>query len=176
MRNELNNEYFDWLLKLVGSKPKYRRLMTQLFHTDFYSILDMDQNRTDDGINLRYCFGREKGYEEKDIYRLLDDRPCSILEMMVALANRCEEQIMWDANLGDRTDIWFWSMIRSLGLSDMVNFKYDQDHVDDILRRFLDRKYEKNGSGGLFTISNPNRDMRVHEIWYQLSLYIRDIM
>lgn len=46
----------------------------------------------------------------------LDNRPCSVLEMIIALAIRLEEHIMDDPDIGNRTGQWFWDMIVSLGL------------------------------------------------------------
>lgn len=177
MFGELTNEYFKWLLQLVSGKPNYRRLMRHLFNVDFRFTILMDENRADDGVDLRYSFGRERGYEKRTIQTLLDYRPCSILEMMVALANRCEEHIMGDPELGDRTDVWFWSMIRSLGLDCMYDSRYDAIYVDEVLERFLNHRYKSNGKGGLFTIvGNYRVDLRKEEIWQQMNHYIQAIM
>ena len=91
--------------------------------------------------------------------------------MMVALASRCEET-MDDPGMGDRTGQWFWGMIVSLGLGGQLDNRYDARVVDDILDRFLDREYEPDGSGGLFTIENCHRDLRDVEIWNQMWWYI----
>lgn len=177
MLDELNNEYFKWLLQLVSDKPNYRRLMRHLFYVDFRFTIPMDENRADEGVDLRYSFGRERNYGKQTIQTLLDCRPCSILEMMVALADRCEEHIMGDPELGDRTDVWFWSMIRSLGLSCMYDSRYDALYVDEVLERFLNHRYKRNGEGGLFTIKGNYRlDLRKEEIWQQLNYYIQAIM
>lgn len=103
------------------------------------------------------------------------DGPCSILEMMIALAIRCEETIMDDTSRGDRTSQWFWEMIVSLGLGSMSDDRFAPDIVDDILDRFLNREYEPNGKGGLFTIKNCEYDLRDVEIWYQLCWYLDSI-
>ena len=181
-RDELNNAYFEWMYQLVcnnerySKKTSYRKLMMRLHDTEFYYILPMDGNRAEDGVDLRYRFGYENSYEQAAIADALDDRPCSILEMMIALAIRCEEHIMDNSDIGDRTGQWFWSMIVSLGLGPMTDAKFDKEFVDDILVRFLERDYEPNGEGGLFTIKNCNRDQRSVEIWYQMHKYLEDIV
>ena len=86
---------------------------------------------------------------------------------MVALALRCEETIMDDPTLGNRTGQWFWGMITSLGLGSMSDDKYDKAYVNAIISRFLSRDYEPNGKGGLFTVKNCEQDMRDIEIWHQ---------
>ena len=94
---------------------------------------------------------------------------------MVALAIRCEKDIMDDPYKGDRTRQWFWRMIVSLGLNGMNDDYYDESTVDDILYRFLWRRYKKTGEGGLFTIKNCEQDLRDTEIWIQMLWYLDSI-
>jgi hypothetical protein len=95
--------------------------------------------------------------------------------MMVALASECEET-MDDPNVGDRTGQWFWGMIVNLGLGSMADYNFDYDYVDGVIQRFLNREYEPNGRGGLFTIRNCTEDLRTVEIWSQLCWYLGTIM
>lgn len=176
MQNELRKEYFDWMYGLVCDDHVHTKLLSHLFDRTFSYILEMDGNRAADGEDLRYRFGREAGYSDSLIASELDVSPCSILEMMVALSLRCEEHIMEDDELGDRTGQWFWNMIVSLGLGSMTDLRYNEKKVDDILDRFLDRTYDRNGSGGLFTIEGCRKDMRNIEIWYQMCMYLDTIL
>ncbi len=103
-KSELNDPYFEWMYRLVVddrySNKSYRRLFYKLHDTEFAYTIPMDGNRAEDGIDLRYRFGREQGYRDAVIANCLDIRPCSILEMMIALAIRCEEHIMEDPDIG----------------------------------------------------------------------------
>lgn len=92
--------------------------------------------------------------------------------MMIALAIRCEEHIMDDPDIGNRTGQWFWNMIVNLGLGSMNDSKFDRDYVEDIVQKFLDRKYSRNGDGGLFTVNRSRYDLRSVEIWYQMCWYL----
>jgi len=74
----------------------YQKLLRHLHNIDFQYMLPMDGNRAEDGIDLRYRFGYEKEYEGSTIASYLDNSPCSVLEMLIALAFRCEEHIMTD--------------------------------------------------------------------------------
>lgn len=133
----------------------------------------MDANRESDGIDLRYRFGYEEQICQPQIAAYLDNRPCSVLEMMVALALRCEEDIMSNSQLGNRTAEWFWEMITSLGLIRIDDAHYSEDIVEHAIEVFLDRLYFKNGKGGLFTLANPEKkDMRTAEIWCQMYWYL----
>jgi hypothetical protein len=180
-RDELINEYFDWMYQLVSDRRhsrnnSYRKLLSKLHNIDFTYTIDMDGNRASDGIDLRYRFGYENGYEDYIIASFLDNRPCSVLEMMVALANRCEETIMDDPEIGNRTGKWFWEMVKNLGLESMDDSNFDRDYVLQTIDIFLNRGYERNGKGGLFVIGHPKRDLRTVEIWYQMNWYLDSIL
>lgn len=176
-KNNLHEEYFDWLCQLIFDRrhARFRILLRLLHDREFVYIINMDGNRYEDGIELRYRFARECGYDYRLIASELDVTPCSILEMMIALALRCEEHIMDDETLGNRTSQWFWGMISSLGLGQMDDAHLDVRVCDDILNTFLDRTYAPNGKGGLFTLVNNRRDMRAVEIWYQACAYFNEI-
>lgn len=179
-KNEVKKQYFNWMYQLVCSNRSksvsYKKLLSYLNERDFVWTIDLDENRASDGVNLRYRFGRDKNYPDPMIATFLDDRPCSILEMMIALSIRCEEHIMEDSDLGDRTGQWFWNMIVSLGLGAMPDSKFDERHAEEVINRFIDRMYERNGRGGLFTVEHPHKDMRNIEIWYQMCMYLDTII
>lgn len=150
----------------------YRRLLRYLFDREFIYILPMDGNRYEDGINLRYRFGDEQGIEQYIIANCIDIRPCSVLEMMIALAIRCEEHIMDDPDYGNRTGQWFWNMINNLGLGHMNDKRFDYNAAKNIIDIFLNRQYTRDGEGGLFVIHNSQRDLRNVDIWYQMMWYL----
>ena len=175
----LREKYFEWLCSKIiddDSSVKYSKLMSCLYDTIFVPIMSMDDNRGDDGKNLRYRFGRENNIPSSVILIELDDKHnSSILEMMIALSIRCEETIMTDDEYGDRTGEWFWNMIVSLGLGTMNDLRFDEKYVNIVLDRFIKRQYKRNGEGGLFTINGIKKDMRKFEIWYQMCWYLDSI-
>ena len=102
--------------------------------------------------------------------------PCSMLEMMIAVAVRCEVHIMQDEEFGNRTGQWFWTMIVNLGLDCQTDEHFDECAADAIIAIFTNRLYERNGEGGgLFVIHNSRYDMRTTEIWYQLNYYLSEM-
>ena len=171
-RDRIQNAYFEWMVGLVSDK-KHRRLLMLLHETEFIYILEMDANRADDGVDLRYRFAYEFHYGEQVVDRYLTG-PCSLLEMMVALALRCEESITDDPEQGNRTGEWFFEMIESLGLIDMDDLHFDKTIASDILNKFMRREYLPNGQGGLFTLDDPIYDLRKTEIWYQMMWYLSE--
>lgn len=181
IRDELTGKYFEWLCDAVCERGlnehiSHRKLLEYLHAIDFRVIVSMDDNRSGDGISLRYYFAREMVSDHDEALDIANhlDGPCSVLEMLVALARRLEE-FMDDPSIGDRTRQWFWTMIRNLGLSSMVDSRFDARYVSEVVNRFLDREYSPNGRGGLFYIENPRQDLRDVEIWWQACWYLNSI-
>jgi hypothetical protein len=96
--------------------------------------------------------------------------------MMVALSIRIEEEIMDDQSVGDRTGQWFWGMIVNLGLGYMDNDRFNEPVARERIDIFLNREYEPDGRGGLFTIKGCPYDLRDVEIWYQINWYLDTIV
>ena len=181
MTERITNEYYEWLCNIVcqrrySRQVSFDKLLRRLHDTPFRYTIPKDQNRASDGEDLRYRFVLDKDYNYM-YYLIMDilNKPCSVLEMMVALAIHCEEDIMDDPAMGDRTAQWFWGMVTNLGLGSMIDDQFDIYLVDDILDRFLDREYSRDGKGGLFRIRDCDEDLRKAEIWHQLCWYLDSI-
>lgn len=173
----VRDEYFEWMYNLICSNKNksYHYLLSQLFETPFQYIHPMDANREADGISLRYEWGRSNGYADSITAGTIDICPCSVLEMIVALALRCETTIMADSDKGDRTAKWIWIMLRNLGLESFYDENYHDEAVIFILEKFMSRDYNSDGSdGGLFILQNPREDLRETEIWYQAMWYLSE--
>lgn len=165
--------YLQWIAWLVYDEGRMRRrswerLFRLLYETEFTYIIDMDENRALDGFELRHRFSEERGCQPPD-------SPCSVLEMMAALAKRCEDHIMDDPEIGNRTGKWFFVMVDSLGLGDMDDAHFDEARAQYILARFLRRDYAPDGRGGLFVLPNSPSDLRRVDIWYQMMWYLSSL-
>lgn len=173
---DLKQEYFEWLYSLVYKQTRlrhasYKELLWFLYNTEFTFTIARDSNRAADGESLRHKFTLERGRNTSKL-----SGPCSVLEMMIALAIKCEDNIMDDPDMGDRTSQWFWGMIANMNLGLMSDDRFDEKFVDERVSIFLDRRYEPNGDGGLFTVDNCEYDMRTVEIWYQACWYFNSIL
>lgn len=171
------DDYFEWLYDLVcenryGASVSYRKLFTALHNTIFWYDIQKDSNRAADGADLRARYG-----DENHILNApeLIEGPCSVLEMMIGLAVRCEETIMDDTAYGDRTAQWFWGMVNNLGLGGMTDDIFDKEYVEDVIHKLLIHDYAEDGRGGLFTVRDCPYDMRNLEIWNQLCFYLNTI-
>lgn len=170
----MDESYFNWLCKVssVSDNPykSYRLLAKKLYFTDFLVLEPMDENRASDGIDLRKEYERDTGLRI-DLYS-----PCSILEMMVALASRMN-YITLDEEGTDRTGFFFYIMLENLGLTDRFydECMYDEEllsELDDILEVLNRRLYEYDGRGGLFPLASPPCDQRKADVWYQMQYWI----
>lgn len=176
MRNDINIKYFNWILDTINydrhyNGKRYLSLLTLMHKTPFVATLRYDENRIGDGYSLRYRFCYINDLLEFSPESLTSDGSCSVLEMMVALAIRCEEN-MQDPIMGDRTAYWFWEMMSSLGLLNQNDNNYDQGLASQTIDCLIRRDYAPNGRGGLFTIDNCPEDLRNVEIWTQLNWHL----
>ena len=174
----IETDYFNWLCNIIDDQDfdpsRYQLLLGKLYHTEFTWVIQNDRNRAIDGEDLRSLYSDETGQDPRTVRMELDFQ-CTILEMMVALARRCETQIMEDLFVGPRIGRWIRAMLKSMGLVYDVDDLFDEEYVDYIIDTFLDRTYEPNGDGGLFKVENAPEDMRKLEIWYQMNLYLRGL-
>lgn len=163
--------YFDWLSMIAvpdGYKRcDYQKLLNALMDTEFWWVVPRDRNRAEDGLELRELYEEETG-EGCEF-----GGPCSILEMLLALAIRCNDEIMYDPDDPKRADKWFWMMIENLELDRFVNEKFDREAVRDILEAFCGRKVDKKVSTWLFPIPKMSTSYRKMELWYQMNYYLK---
>ena len=172
--SDIEAEYFEWLYGYVcegraHNYTSYRKLFEVLYSIEFTYLIRNDANRAEDGMDLRYRFAMSR--DDESIAYILD-KPCSVLEMIIALAVRCEETIMGNTNYGDRMKQWFWGMLHNLGIAFMHDEVFDEAFVEDAVYNFLERRYDPDGRGGLFFIKNCEDDLRDVEIWVQLCWYL----
>lgn len=171
---DISQAYFSWLCKIINT-PDDRvsrnvRVLKYLYSKDFHYTYEMDANRVADGVDMRYNFSYETGVNFMVVRNALIDKPCSCLEMMVGLAWRCENSIMGDYDKGDRTPLWFWTMIDSLHISSEET--PDVDICDQIVERWFILDYSRDGNYGLWHVPRTRKDMRKREIWNQMMIYL----
>lgn len=169
VHEKVAHEYYEWLLTLVNQKKngKYSRLLKLLHETEFIFHISRDSNRAVDGENLMYRFAYEYGYSYDFICKALD-RPCSMLEMMVALCIRCQEYIVVDSVDNQLSGDLFLDMLHSLRLDQFYGVRYNELEATDILKDFLD------GYGPLFGPYNGR--LRKEELWSQAMRHLNELV
>lgn len=179
--NYVEEIYFKWLCAIVFPdlqvQYSYTKLLNLLYKYHFrYDIHEhpLDQNREIDGLNLRNAFGYRLKIPDNIINNSIY-HPCSILEVIVALANRIENDIMADPTKCDRTDYWAKMMLANLHILEYSNSNFDAYAIGKRIEDFLDRKYSYDGDGGLFRMDFPKKDMSKEDIWSQACYCITEI-
>lgn len=160
-------DYYYWLLDIVDVDPDgpLNRLCMALFTTEFQWDIPMDENRAIDGMDLRWRFDPEFGDSE-----WLPEW-CSALEMMVALCDRIETEIMSCDTFGDRTGLWFRIMLhflhREIGFCDTFLSFCDTFKIKSITKCF-----EKNSDFRLFLSKKWPKTLPKVEIWTQMHAFL----
>ena len=161
-------KYVDWLRDIVAAGNEYTKLFNLMLDRNFEAYIGNDSNRAEDGLDLRFEFEEEYG-----VIREFVGKPCSELEMFIALARRCETDIMAENDGIDRTFKWFWVMMDNLKLTRCANFGFNVPLVNRILDKFERRNYNFDGTaGGAWVVHNPREDLRNVEIWYQMQWFL----
>lgn len=167
MEPPIDELYFDWLrAKAFLDGPtfnQYERLLRALYDVEYVWLVVGDDNRLEEGLELRREFARLPGFH---VDRQWLEGPCSVLEMLIAFAGRIGFQT------GENSCDWFWEFIVNLGLADLDDDMFEADYFLETIDTFLWRKYDYDGVGGLFPLRNPTEDQRRVEVWYQFSAYL----
>lgn len=184
---QIKANYIKWLFALIsegdynGSAKEHAFVLQQMFSREFYWVHPNDENRASDGKALRerYSDVYNGQYSSENVLEALDG-PCSVLEMMIALASRMKDCAIFDVDDCCHTSECFWIMMDHLGLIDQTNKRWDPEWCDRIIDIFLDRKYSRFGYGSLFIWKPHNdkdeTDFRGMEIWYQMQRYCIDFL
>lgn len=174
----LDELYFQWLYKQVAQPElhdetlTYWKVLRVLFKKEIDWFVINDENRIADGKALRLRFRNAEHISELDPDWV--DLDCSVLELMVGLSLRIEHEA------DGQPHYWFWVMMNNLGLNvynDSIEFnQFRLDQIQDILDRFIYRRYEYSGLGGLFPLQYPHEDQRDRELWYQMNDYVLELL
>lgn len=162
--------YFDWLvIKVEGNK--HLGLLNIAFDMPFISLIPNDENRIQDGLELRKEWFKKYGTD----FDIDFNQQSNLFEVLVALSIRIEGVTSDVDNRRYTAKYWFWKMIENLGLNG-----YDYTHltpsgIENIRETFLamiNREYQPNGQGGLFPFREVDRDQRDVELWYQMHQWL----
>lgn len=179
MAKPLDEVYLEWLYSQVAQVEvrnlarSYWRLLKILYKTEFVWLVANDDNRMEDGRNLRREFIDDLGLDEPDNDWLWIG--CSMLEMVIGLSRRLSFE---DEEEDDTTLDWFWHLMANIGLrvftDQELQGEQQESYVTYILEEVIWRNYQPNGRGGLFPLRDPHEDQRSVELWYQLSSYLME--
>lgn len=135
-----------------------------MYSKKFVWFIPNDDNRLEDGLDLRYEFVAERRIFADPEWMSLD---CSFLELLIGLARRLAFE-------GEgHPHVWFWHLVDNLELTKCTDDRrYSRQRVETILDDVIWRTYEPTGRGGLFPLRYPHDDQREVELWYQMQAYL----
>lgn len=180
----MENKYYKWLVSFIDPKGLMgsgtQAMIRDLYNTDFRTKrgFEDDKNRALDGTYLRVIFAEEHKkyteleepnrigcYADIDLWIGIPGKACSCLEMLVGLARRIESEFYGSE---DGVANCFWYFIRNIG----IDISDDIQTVNAKIKKWIDREYEADGTGGLFVTNRSYIDMRECTIWQQLNIVL----
>jgi hypothetical protein len=166
MTTQTNNEYFEWLTSqiYINNNRTYNDLFERLHETEFIWTIANDDNRVQDGLDLRAEF--------LDAVRGEAELPqgASVLEVLIALSRTMA------FTAGGNPRIWAWKLLRNLKLNKSTDPLTGEKaaRVEEILEALIWRTYSRNGQGGFFPLREPHEDQTKVELWYQMNAYVME--
>jgi hypothetical protein len=175
MNDPLAEAYLHWLVEQVRAGDGHQTVtywdVLRLMHeTEFVWLVPNDDNRIQDGLDLRADFLNERQEPE---FLVMIDRfgPCSILEVMIGLSRR----LAFAA--GGEPEGWAWQLLCNLDLRTFRDplSRRKASVVAELLHSLIWRTYAPDGTGGFFPLAWPKEDQTKVELWYQMSAYVEEI-
>lgn len=169
-----NERYFEWLLSKTGSE---QRMLCIIMHdVIFFPLLEMDTNRWEDGMNYRETYSAMTGADVDEISKGIGG--CTMLELVLSLAEHMSFD-MQDSIYAAGPAKWFQELIDNLGLDIYTDDVFLSDEnayyeVMNILERVVFRRYDCDGTGGLFPLDIAYEDQRRVELEIQRNTYMME--
>lgn len=166
MTTTIDYDYYEWLISQIGipNAKSYKGLFEILHNTEFHWTIPNDDNRLQDGLDLRSEFlnGRNK---------ILTLQGATLLEVMISLSRK----VAFIGNGVPRK--WAWKLLKNLGLTKLSDPLTEEDvsRINDVLDALVWRTYHSDGRGGFFPLKRPKEDQTQVEIWYQMNQYINEM-
>jgi hypothetical protein len=181
---KLLSQYDEWIVVYLGISREWvdshKVLLHILANKKYYYSIKRDKNRMLDGLNLRDKYERATG---EIVCSPFGYGGASVLEVLAALAERCEDDLMYDGQ-EYKPYMWFYVMLKNLKIDSyvddlmLVNSEEAgvinpqlRDRVEKILDKWLSRRFEYDGTGSPFPLKMAKFDQRSQELWSQMNTF-----
>lgn len=165
----IQDAYIDWLLEKLHAyqfDEDSKLLLIHLHLLEWYSVLDRDKSREEDGKNVRNQFIAESNFINYDSI----DGPCTVLECLYGIAERLDFFCTAPEYI-PMSWMYFWKLLYNAGI---LGHGCDIYAIDRAVDRVLSRTFNARGTGGLFPLKRPEANQIGTEIWYQMAAYIHE--
>lgn len=177
------NDYLKWLMAQCqlasdGSEG-YSRLCGVMHSVCFLSLIEFDENRSEDGKDLRYEWAETTGGDISRLNDSLSPYTCTMLELVLVLARRMAYEMLdseYEAGIGK----WVMEMLGNAGLATFRNDyfeterEYSENRIRCVLNDIICRRYLPNGEGGFFPLERSPKDQRTTELLTQMNNYLAE--
>lgn len=165
----IQEAYLDWLGAQVCSDKfdtNSRLLLAHLHCVEWYSVVERDRAREEDGKKLRGRFIQDSDFIN---YESING-PCTFLECVIGIADRMD---FFCTPPEDQSQMWmyFWLILSNSGI---IGNGTDISAIDRKINKVLERTYATRGRGGFFPLKKAMTNQIGTEIWYQMSAYIEE--
>lgn len=188
-------QYFEWLIESIDPEHKigdfYRPVYEILYSTDFrwFKKYSDDENRAKDGIYLRNDFKDSSRKFRDDLrkeFSAIDydggdvqkehwyyAKPASCMEVLISIGRRIEYNYL--AIPGEENvPKWFWIFVTNLGLGVNNRMISNQNYIHHRIQKWLNRRYERNGEGGIFVTNSSRFDMPKLSLREQMNIFVNE--
>lgn len=166
------SDYLEYLIitcNLYGYRNSYYNLFWTLHNIQFTYRIERDENRVEDGHDLREGYSIPNRFSIKD-HEYFYAHWVSVLEVLIALAIRVDNEIIGDP-ANPHPEIFFMEMIENLELR---RHKTDQNTIRQVVEDWLERRFDRCGFGSPFPVTDDDRDQRGLEMWDQMVSYLNE--
>ena len=176
-----NKSYTGWLmdqcqLESYGAEG-YVDMCTVLQRMYFVSLIEFDENRVEEGKELREEWAETQGGDIHDLGMI--PYTCTALEMILVMARRmCFE--MSDSQYEAGVGKWVMELLENAGLATYRNDIYETDpdyccrKIKAIMNDIIYRRYLPDGQGSFFPMNESHGDARQMELLVQMNNYLAE--
>ena len=163
MKDRLIDGYLDWL-RPCDELDNFQQLLLYLNTIPFKYKREMDANQLRHADELRERIAAK--YNIKYNYFV----PASVLEVLLSLADRFSTVLFvpGDTQFDGFIDI-FRLFLDNLGLNLFDDDNFDQDKVSNIIEKWLNLEYNKDGTQGNIVVKPGYNKLKSLDMWMQLN-------
>lgn len=176
-------DYLCWLMnegQIQAEGPDgYLHLCEVLQGIYFVSLIEFDENRVEEGKELREEWADTYGGDISALEGELIPYTCTALEMIIVMARRmCFEMSdgQYEAGIGK----WVTELLENAGLAYWSNDifetdpEYSQNRIRSTVNSIIYRRYLYNGEGSFFPLHYNRTDVRKQELLVQMNNYLAE--
>lgn len=160
----MNDIYYELIETGTGFERSYTKVLKKLDDIVYRSntvpsIKQFNNNRI---ANV---------YEFRNDYNIYRSTAPTVLEILVVLAIRIDDEFLYTNERGNNPADWFWVMLECMGLTQYSDEVFDASDVELIIYNFMDNNYLPDGTGSVGHVP-AHLDARDMDLWSISTNYV----